>query len=132
MSLATTRGHLTRAVLEGVAFQVRENLEVMRQVMGSIDRLILFGGGAKSWLWRAILGDVAGCPVCWTPSSETASLGAAMLAAVGCDEFPNLNEARDAMVKMQQQRPPDAKNVALYDAAYAAYRAIECKLLGNS
>lgn len=129
LSLATTRGHLTRAVLEGIAFQVRENLDVMGQVMGSIDRLILFGGGAKSVLWRAIIGDVVGCPVCWTPSSETASLGAAMLAAAGCGEFSNLGKARDAMVRMQQQRSPDAVVSAIYQTRYAVYKEVENRIL---
>jgi len=125
MSLATTRAHLTRAVLEGVAFQVRENLAVTQQLAGPAQQMIVFGGGARSPLWREIIGDVANLPLAWASNVETASLGAAMLAGLGCGSFASPEEARRAMVKTSQSRPPEPDNVRAYEQKYGEYCRLE-------
>lgn len=130
LSLASTRGHLTRAVLEGVAYQIRENLAVTEEIAGRVSQVILFGGGAKSPLWREILGDVLGRPVAWTQTVETAALGAAMLAGVGCGVFTDLAEARGTMLPAIAWREPKPENVAIYAEKYAEYRRLESALLG--
>ena len=69
-------------------------------------QVILYGGGARSSLWREIVADVLGRPASWTQTAETAGLGAAMLAGLGCGVFASLDEARSRMrTVMQQQRP---------------------------
>jgi len=130
LSLATTRGHLTRAVLEGIAYQIRENLTVTEEIGGPVTRVILFGGGAKSSLWREIIGDVLGRPVAWTQTAETAGLGAAMLAGLGCGVYASLDEARSRMgpVIHRQSLPIHA---AIYAAGFESYRRIEARLLGT-
>jgi len=129
LSLASERGHLTRAVLEGVAYEMRANLEITQTLAGRVNEAIVFGGGAKSPLWRAIIGDVLGLPVAWTPSVETASLGAAMLAGVGSGVFGTLDTARGRMVSVTQRREPDIRAAEEYTALYADYRAGEHRLL---
>jgi xylulokinase len=131
LSLATTRGHLTRAVLEGVAYQVRENLAITQSLAGPARQAIVFGGGAKSALWRQIIADVIDLPVAWTPTVETACLGAAMLAGLGCGVFASLEDARTRMVPTRSRQEPVPERVAAYAAAYEAYRRVEDSLLAN-
>ena len=129
LSLATTRAHLTRAVLEGVAFQIRANLEVTQDLAGDVNQVIVFGGGARSALWNAIIGDVVNLPIATTPTVETAAVGAAMLAGVGSQVFATPADARRALVHVDPCRAPVAENATFYDAAYHNYRQIEERLL---
>jgi xylulokinase len=131
LSLATTRGHLTRAVLEGIAFQMRANLEVTQAIAGPVSEAIVFGGGAKSALWREIISNVTGLPLGWTPSVETACQGAAMLAGVGSGVFASLDEARARMVGTAARREPDSVAVAEYDEWYRIYCSAEARLMGR-
>lgn len=130
LSLATTRGHLTRAVLEGVAYQIKENLMVTAEVGGPAEQVILFGGGAKSALWRHIIAGVLGRPVAWTQTAETAGLGAAMLAGLGCGVFSSLAEAQRQMMRPTTSYQPHPPDVAAYAEQYDRYRRIEAVLLG--
>jgi xylulokinase len=132
LSLATSRGHLVRAVMEGVAFQVRENLEVTQTLAGRAERVIAFGGGTRSALWRAVLGDVLDRPLAWAEAVETAGLGGAMLAGAGCGLFPSVEEAQRRMLPPLAVRPPDPSAAAAYDVAYGAYRRLENTLLTAS
>jgi xylulokinase len=125
LSLATSRGHLARSVMEGVAFQVRENLEVTQALAGRAERVIAFGGGARSALWRAILGDVLDRPLAWAETVETAGLGAAMLAGAGCGLFPSVDAAQRCMLPPLAVRPPDPAGAAAYAAAFEDYRRFE-------
>ena len=129
LSLATTRAHLTRAVLEGVAYQIRENLAVTQSLAGPVERAIVFGGGAKSAIWQEIIGDVINRPLAWTPTVETANLAASMLAGLGCGVFPTLEDARQAMVGDVKSRAPDPDGVRLYNELYEEYLLTEHKLL---
>jgi xylulokinase len=131
LSLATGRPHLTRALLEGVAYQLHQNLTITQELAGPVQQAIVFGGGAKSALWRQIIADVINLPVAWTASVETASLGAAMLAGLGCGLFSSLDEARARMVKMQASQEPDPARVEVYAEAYRHYRQVEAQLLNN-
>lgn len=130
LSLATTRGHLTRAVLEGIAYQIRENLEITEALAGPVARVNLYGGGAKSALWREIIADVLGRPVAWPQTAETASLAAAMLAGVGCGVFASLDTAVGAMRPAAHLQWPTSR-AAAYAELYALYRRIERQLLGG-
>ncbi len=95
LSLAHGRGHLTRALLEGVALSLREVLEVMRP-LAPIERLLAIGGGARSDFWLSILGSVLGLPLARTPIEEGPARGAAILGLVGAGVYPSLAEALEA------------------------------------
>ena len=129
LSLATSRGHLTRALLEGVAYQLHENLSVTQELAGPIRQAVVFGGGARSVIWRQIIADVINLPVVWTPTVETASLGAAMLAGLGCGLFSSLDEARARMVRMEAVQQPNPAQSQAYAEAYGYYRQVEAHLL---
>jgi len=129
LSLATTRAHLTRAVLEGVAFQIRENLAVVEDLAGTVNEVIVFGGGAKSSLWREIIGDVINRPLAWTVNVETASRGAAMLAGLGCGFYTIDTQAREAMVGGLNRRQPDPEGAQTYSTIHERYVGVEAKLM---
>ncbi|MBC7233610.1 MAG: xylulokinase [Chloroflexi bacterium] len=132
LSLATTRAHLTRAILEGIAYQMRENLAVTEELAGPVEEAIVFGGGAKSALWREIIGDVINRPLAWTQTVETANIGAAMLAGVGSGLFSTLAQAREVMVGELAHRDPVPKNVEIYAQRYEEYRRIESVLVNQA
>jgi len=94
--------------------------------------VVLFGGGAKSALWREIIGNVLGRPVAWTQTVETAALGAAMLAGVGCGLCADLAEARSQMLPAVTLRQPTPEIAAIYAEKYAEYQRIEPLLLNVS
>ena len=132
LSLATTRGHLTRSVLEGVAYQIRENLTVSQDLAGPVKNVIVFGGGAKSSLWREIIGDVLNRSLAWTPTVETASLGASILAGLASGVFASFFEGRSATLKILTQRDPDPQKASRYAGFFEEYQRLECHLLGTS
>jgi xylulokinase len=118
------RPHLTRSVLEGVAFGLRDSLELMRAtgVMGST-QIRATGGGSTSPLWRQILADVLGSSVVTTSTSEGAAQGAAMLAAVGSGWFPSVEAACDAFVRLGEAVDP-SPDAPRYLDAYDRYREL--------
>ncbi len=129
ISLSTNRGDMTRSVLEGVAFQIRENVEAAEDISGPVEELILFGGGARSALWRAIIGDVCGKPVTLAETVETACLGACILAGVGGGLFADWESARQTLSREQLRREPDPASVSVYEPLYRAYVRAEDALL---
>ena len=98
MSMDTTREEMTQAVLEGVAFGLRDSLEVARNLEIQIERTKICGGGAKSMLWKKIIANVMNLKVDVIESEEGPGYGAAILAAVGCGEFENVESAVDKLV----------------------------------
>ncbi len=129
LHLATSAPHLTRAVFEGVAYQVRANLAVTQAIAGQVQSLMVFGGGAKSAFWRQMLADVTAHAVQWTSCVETASLGAALLAGFGSGAFPSLDVAQGHMVQIAAAHAPDDQAVARYAEAYLAYQQVEQHVL---
>jgi xylulokinase len=93
-----------------------------------VAQVILYGGGAKSSLWREIIADVLGRPVAWTQTAETAGLGATMLAGLGSGVFASLDEARSQMRTVTQQQLPSV-HAATYAEAFETYRRLEARLL---
>jgi xylulokinase len=124
LSRSSTIGHMARAVLEGVAYNIRENLEVMADVCGSAQELRLYGGGSKSPLWCQIIANVTGKRVVRLISSETALAGAAILA------FQPLAVNAPACLPCADSFLPHAEEIALYDASYRRYEAIRQKFFG--
>jgi xylulokinase len=118
------RAHLTRAVLEGVAFGMRDSLELMRAAgIQPPDQIRATGGGSRSALWRRILADVLGASIVTTPSAEGAAQGAATLAAVGAGWFDTVQDACRALVRIGETTPPSETGGA-YTNAYARYREL--------
>jgi xylulokinase len=129
LSLATSRGYVTRALLEGVAYQLRQNLDITQQLAGPVRQAILFGGGARSAFWRQIIADVLNLPIVWTPVVDTASLGAAMLGGLGYGLFATLEEARAHLVTAETIQEPDPQRVEIYAEGYERYCQLEAHLL---
>ena len=125
LSLAHTKSHMTRALLEGSAFALRDILEAMRASGLEVRRLTIVGGGAKGALWRQIKADVTGLPVRVPETVETTSTGAAILAAVGGGVQPSVAEAVTAFVRYRPEgHIPDRERRELYDVAYRRYRDV--------
>ena len=118
------RPHLTRAVLEGVAFGLRDALELVVAPDRSVPAEVrATGGGSTSRVWRRILADVLNTSIVTTSSSEGAALGAAMLAAVGSRWFPSVETACNELVDLREIVSP-SDHVATYEAAYDRYREL--------
>ncbi|MHB8994680.1 MAG: xylulokinase [Armatimonadota bacterium] len=117
LSLHTGQGHLTRSVLEAIAYDIRANLDHMRALGCPVERLVLFGGGARSGLWPAIIAAVCGVPTYASTEAEAASRGAAMFAAtaIGADTRPFALPAESI--------EPLAGWSAQYEASYSAWAA---------
>ena len=123
MSLATTRAQMGLAVLEGVAFAFRHNLDVIRSSGISVTKAKICGGGAKSPLWLQIFANVLGLPIAVPVLEEGAALGAALLAAKGCDA--SVYEAICAKTDgIKTTVFPDETLTAKYEAQYQKWRKL--------
>ena len=124
MSMDTTRADLTQAVLEGVAFAIRDSFEVARGIGIDIPRSKLCGGGAKSPLWRTIFANVLGIPLDMVKTEQGPGYGGAMLAMVGCGEYASVRDAADRLVELASATEPDPELTARYEERYRKFRAI--------
>ena len=124
MSMDTTREEMTQAVLEGVAFGLRDSLEVARSLGIKIERTKICGGGAKSPLWKKIIANGLGIKVDVIESEEGPGYGGAMLAAVACGEFASVEEAAEKLVKVIDTIEPDPELVEKYNDRYAKFAKI--------
>lgn len=124
MSMDTTREEMTQAVLEGVAFGLRDSLEVARSLGINIARTKICGGGAKSPLWKKIIANVMNIKVEVIESEEGPALGAAMLAAVGCGEYPDVETATKQFVKTVDTVEPEKEFVEKYEERYQKFKNI--------
>ncbi len=115
---------MIRAILEGVAFSLRDTFNIFQELKIPVDRIRLGGGGARSVLWRQIQADVYGHAVEVVRAEEGAAYGAAILAGVGAGNWHSVEQACDAVVQTAEELQPDPKNSAILDAAYRAYRQI--------
>ena len=121
-TLRHARGHATRAVLEGVAFGLRDNLELLRQSgVAAPSDVRVAGGGAVSPLWRQILADALGVPLSPVQTPEAAAFGAALLAGVGAGAWGSVEEATGATVVVGEPTEPSAERS---DAAYERFRSL--------
>lgn len=124
MSMDTTRADMTQAVLEGVAFAMRDCYEIAKDLGINITETKICGGGAKSPLWRKIMANVLNINVNIIESEEGPGLGGAMLAAVACGEYASVQEAADKIVKVVGTEKPDPALAARYDERYAKFKEI--------
>ena len=124
MTMDTTREDMTQAVLEGVSFGLRDSLEVARSLGLKIERTKICGGGAKSPLWKKMIANIMNMKVDVIESEEGPALGGAMLAAVGCGEYPDVETIAAKMVKVVDTVEPDPELVAKYEERYQKFRKI--------
>lgn len=124
MSMDTTRADMTQAVLEGVAFALRDSFEVAKTLGIRIDRTKICGGGAKSPLWKKIIANVLNVKVDVIESEEGPGLGGAMLAAVACGVYDSVEEIANAFVKVVDTVEPDEELAKLYEERYQKFKKI--------
>ena len=122
LSLAHSRAHTTRAVLEGIAFALRDSLSILQELGLSPGHLLLTGGGAKSPFIRRLQADVYGVPVSTVNREEGPAYGAALLAAVGAGVFPDVASAARATLTRGGAEQPDSRAHGHYQIAYDRYR----------
>ncbi len=124
MSMDTTRADLTQAVLEGVAFAIRDSLEVARSLGLDVRRSMLCGGGAKSPLWRKILANVLDVELTLPASEQGPGMGGAMLAMVACGTYESVDAVCNALVRVAETVKPEPELTALYARRYEQFRQI--------
>ncbi len=124
MSMDTSRADFVQAVLEGVAFAIRDSFEVAKSLGIEIPRSKICGGGAKSPLWRRIFANVLGIPLDMVKTEQGPGYGAAMLAMVGCGAFASVQAAADALVEVASTTEPDAELTAKYQARYERFKQL--------
>lgn len=123
-TLAHTRDHFTRALLEGSAYAVRDIVDQMQAMGLELTEMRVVGGGAKSRLWNQIKADVTGLPVAVPHTTETTALGAALLALVGAGAHHTLEEACQQAVRLRERFEPQPETQAIYADLYALYRQV--------
>jgi xylulokinase len=116
-----SRGHVVRAILEGVAFSLKDTLTIFNELKIPVRGIRVGGGGARSVLWRQIQADVYGQGV---ETEEGAAYGAALLAGVGAGMWPSVDAACDAVVHVAKRTVPDEKAVRVMQESYVRYRRI--------
>ncbi len=124
LSMDTTRADMVQAVLEGVAFAIRDSFEVAKGIGICVERSKMCGGGAKSPLWRRIMANVLNIPLELPQTEEGPGYGAAMLAMVGCGEYDSAADCAAALVRTTETIEPDPEISARYEAQYQKFRKI--------
>ncbi|WP_167957103.1 xylulokinase [Anaerosporobacter faecicola] len=121
MTMNTTREDMTQAVLEGVAYSLRDCLDIARSLGVKIERTRINGGGAKSPLWKKIIANVMNVTVDTINSEEGPAFGAAILACVGCKEYATVEEATSKLIQVIDSVEPDSTLVAAYEEQYKKF-----------
>ena len=124
LSAMHTRQHMLRAVMEGVAYSLRDCVEVFREMGISTGSMMACGGGGTSQLWRSMLAELYNCEVTTAASKEGPALGVAILASVGTGIYSTVQEACEAIVKTDKVQIPDAENAKVYEKYYQLYRKL--------
>lgn len=124
MSMDTTRADMTQAILEGVAFGIRDSFEVAKSLGIDIKKTKICGGGAKSPLWKKIIANVLGIEVQVIESEEGPGYGGAILAAVGCGEFASVHDATEKLVKVIDTVEPDKDLTEKYETKYQQFKKL--------
>lgn len=124
MTMDTTRADMTQAVLEGVAFAIRDSFEVAKSLGINVTQTKICGGGAKSPLWRKMIANILNIDVCVLETEEGPALGAAMLAAVGTGKYESVEAAAKSIVKVVETVKPDKEIAARYEVKYQQFKKI--------
>ena len=124
LTASHTRAHVVRAILEGVAFSLRDTFTLFQEMDVPVTNIRLGGGGARSPLWRQIQADIYGRAVEIVEAEEGAAYGAAILAGVGAGMWPSVDAACHAAVRVASRVNPQPASVATLNASYSAFRRI--------
>jgi xylulokinase len=124
LTASHTRAHVVRALLEGVAFSLRDAFEILKEMNVPIEEIRLGGGGARSEVWRQIQADIYGRGVKTVEAEEGAAFGAALLAGVSAGAWASVDAAGDGVVRIASRVEPNAESVRLLDRQYAGFKAI--------
>ena len=124
LTLAHTRGHMVRSILEGVTYSMRDSLEIFRELEVPVRQIRASGGGSRSPLWRQIQADVFGQKVVTINSEEGPAYGVALLAAVGAGAFKNIREACAAAIRVASETAPNRAAVKIHNRAFPEYQQL--------
>lgn len=124
MTMDTSRADMVQAVLEGVAFALRDSFEIVKKLGVNIERIRINGGGAKSPLWCSMIANILNVKVDKINSVEGPAFGAAILAAVGCGKYASVEEATDKLIKVISTTEQDPEIVAKYNKKYEIFRQL--------
>ena len=124
LTASHTRGHLVRAVMEGVAFSLKDSFTIFEEMKIPVTSIRLGGGGARSPLWRQIQADVYGNEVEIVAAEEGAAYGAAILAGAGAGAWNSVDDACDKVVRVASRIPPDRTDSSTMQSGYRTYRKI--------
>jgi xylulokinase len=130
-SLRHTKAHMARAILEGVAFGLRDSIDIIREMGVPLALSRVSGGGARSDLWRRILADTGEVSITRLKVDEGPAFGAAILAGVGARLFTSVEEACDMLIDEKDMIHSDEKTVKIYDEYHAEFKALYKSLEGN-
>jgi xylulokinase len=123
-----TRAHMIRAILEGVAFSLRDSLEIFGEMGVASEQIRASGGGGRSTLWRQIQADVFGREMVTINATEGSAYGAALLAATGTGRFSSIQEACRSAIRITDRCVPDPARARLYEDYYGVYRKLYVQL----
>lgn len=124
LTMTTTRGHMTRAVLEGVAFGLRDSFEILKDLGVPIHEVRVIGGGAKSSLWKQILADVFNVEIQEINTNQGGGLGACILAATAAGVYNDVATGCDKMISVVNRIAPIGSNVLKYNRVYPLYNKL--------
>ena len=116
--------HMTRAVMEGVVFSLRDSLEILRELDVPVDQVRATGGGARSALWRQLQADVYGVPIHRTTADEGPAHGAALLSGVAAEVYRDVGEACSTVRLREEVTEPDPERTRIYEEHYEVYRSL--------
>ncbi len=128
LTLAHTRAHMVRAIMEGVAYNMRETLSIIKALGVPVNQIRVSGGGSQSALWRSIQADAFGQNVCSINCDEGPAYGVALLAAVGVGAFASVEEACHATIKVVSETPCTPANATYYDRGFPIFKKLYCSL----
>ena len=117
-------GEISRAIMEGVTYSLRDTIEILREFDLDVTEVRAAGGGAKSALWRQMQADIYNATVVTTNIEEGPAAGAAILAGVGCGYYDNVAQASDELIKVVSKTDPNSQSVEMYEEFYQTYRAL--------
>jgi xylulokinase len=121
MTMLTNRGHMTKAVLEGVSYGLKDSMEILKDIDVPIKEVRVIGGGAKSPLWKQILADMFAVEIQEINTNQGGALGAAILGAVGAGHFKDVAQGCQAMIKVTNTVKPNPEKKAYYDEKYQRF-----------
>lgn len=123
-TLKHTKAHFIRSIMEAIAYMLKGNIKLLENLGVKVEEIRSLGGGAKSRLWCQIKADTIQKPIITLKESESACLGAAILAGIGSNIFKNFEEATEKMVRLKEKILPQSKNFKLYEKNYQSYLCI--------